>query len=549
MENKQNKTQASHKPHVSVFTRFSAWLFSLLRCGMFGKFFTSYDEGNKDYRNAIKKREVTGQNVHSVRRRVAKTFEKSIFARTLPKIAGFLLRLSVRDYSLMLVSMGIISALLYPLRDIVIITAFKVSLESFIMGLILVILALPTLFSSKSFAEALLTGRITQKIFFDFLGFKEATYREASEKSRFSNPSVSALIGVALGFVSYLSNPFAVFGIIILIFFAFEVISTPEVGIVFVILALPFANEYTMAGVSLFVLFAYVLKCIIVKRTFKFELMDIAVLLLLCACIYGGLVSLNIGSSIKIALINISLISVFFLISNLVRSKEWYGRILYAMLTISAIVAVSAIVEYALGSVQPDLGFFSNYIIIKDSVTLGFISADALAIYLSASIPFVIGYIASAKKARAKFGGFILYLIEASAIVITFSRIGYVAGIIASLLTLLIYNKNAIYLIFAILGVMPILNYTLPIEIKSEIASIGTSYANSHAYQMNALFESIDILKAHPFGIGFGKESFSQAMAEIGGTSSGYMENLFLFFFVLRVFLLQMLLLYLLIHS
>ena len=495
---------------------------------MFGKFFTSYDEGNKDYRNATHRRENEGQHKHSLRRRVARGFEKSIFAKALPKIASFLLRLSVRDYGVIFFSMGVFASLLYPLREVVIIPAFNVSLESLIMGLVIALFALPSIFSSKPFAKGILTSRFLYWLCFEFLGFNEESYREASEKKSFSNPSISVFVGAVLGILSYFSNPFMVLGIILVVFLAFEVINTPETGIILILLALPFANEYVMAGVSLFVVFAYSLKCIVGKRTFKLELMDIAIFLLFGTCLYGGLVSLDIASSIKIALIDISLVMTFFLISNLVRSKEWYGRALTAMLTISSIVAISAIIEYVLGVTSPDLGFLSDYISIKNEVTLGFISPDALAIYLVASIPFTMGYISSSKRIRGKIGGFILYLISIAAIVMTFSRVGYVAGIVVSLLMLLIYNKNAIYLIFAILVAIPILNYTLPLEIKAEIASIGSSYANSHAYQLNALYETIDIIKAHPFGIGFGENAFNSAISGIGGSSVGYIENLFL---------------------
>lgn len=512
-----------------MLSRLSAWFLTKLKNGMFGSFFTSYDKANKNFRNASKERERRGLRKYSIRRRVAKAFEKSIFSKIFPQIANFLLRTAVHDFGAMFFAMGLFASLLYPLRSYVYIASFHVSLDAFVIGIIIAVISLPFLFSSKSFSQMILTNRFVHWLCIDFIGFNEETFREAADIKKRSSPSISFFVGAALGIISYLLSPLTVFVTIIVFFLALEVLNTPETGIIFIIFALPFATGYVMAAMSLYVAFAYTLKCIVGKRTFKFELLDLAIVFLLFACLYGGLASLDIASSIEIALIDISLILVFTLVSNLIRSKEWFKRCIHAMLVSTFIISTLSIVEYIFASIKPDFGIFEEYVLIKDRISLTFDSSDALAIYLAIAVPFILLTLISAKKRSGRFGAFILFALDVTALVMTFSRVGYIAAIVALFMTLIIYNRNFVYLLFVFLGAIPILVYTLPMDVKASISSVGAFETTSHAYRLDIFAKGIEIIKRYPFGVGFGKNAFNEAYISLfGGEGIGYMENLFL---------------------
>lgn len=512
-----------------MLSRFSGWFLAKLKNGMFGSFFTSYDKANKKFRNATKEREKRGQRKYGFRRRVSKAFEKSIFSKIFPQIANFILRLAVRDLGAMFFAMGLLASLLYPLRNYVYIASFHVSFEAFVSGIIIAVVALPLLFSSKSISQMILTNKFIHWLCIDFIGFNEASFREAADMKKKSSPSISFFVGVALGIISYLLSPFAVFFAIIVFLIAIEIINTPETGIIFIIFALPFVNVYVMSGICLYVMFTYLLKCFVGKRTFKFELFDLAMVILALACVYGGVVSVNLASSAETALINVSLILTFTLISNLIRSKDWFKRCLNATLVVTFIISVLAIVEYVFTVVKPDLGVLEDYITIKDRVTLSFTSSDALAIYLAAVIPFILVSLMSRTRRGIKFCSFILLALDITALVMTFSRVGYVAAIVALFVTFIIYNRNFIYPILLFLSAIPILIFTLPKDIKQAISAVGAYEATSHAYELDIFSKSIELIKRYPFGVGLSENAFNEAYASVfGETGVGYMENLFL---------------------
>ena len=100
-----------------------------------------------------------------------------------------------------------------------------------------------------------------------------------------------------------------------------------------------------------FVFACYIFKCIVGKRTFKFEYFDIWVAFIFVLTLSRGLISEDIISSAKEALMCASLMLSYFIVTNLVRSKEWFRRCLLAFVTSGLIVALIAIIQAIFGKI------------------------------------------------------------------------------------------------------------------------------------------------------------------------------------------------------
>ena len=306
MENKQVK---NHQIKRSAFDRFSLWIFSKLKGGFFGHFFTSYDASNSKHAAIVKKRKKASYQKRK-RRIIARSFEKNPIINAIPKLQELLLRASLRDYGVVLFTIGIISCAFYFATPYV--SVIHATIQDLIVGIIVAICSLPMLFSSKSLSSTILDGKLSYGLIIGFLGFSEENYRIASNKKAVSSPSISLLVGMIFSVLSYFVGPIMTIVIVLLTYVAYETLLTPESGIVFIILSLPFTTSKAMACVVLYVTFCYVIKCLIGKRTFKFELMDRWFSILIPIVIYGVIISVDISSSVHEGVLSLILLSSFF---------------------------------------------------------------------------------------------------------------------------------------------------------------------------------------------------------------------------------------------
>lgn len=504
MENRQknNTTQRS------IFDKISEKLFNLLKNGMFGYFFTSYDNANESYQRKIKRKKA----VHATgkaRRGVSRLIERSFLVNLFPKIADFLLRVSLRDYGLMLLTMGIVSSILYPLRERILL--FNIPLELFVAGIVISVCAIPLLFSAKSLSSNLYSSKWCNKLLFSLCGFDHERMREVSEKQRFSYPNIAFFTGLAFGILSYFVPPLKIIGIVALITLAYSTLRAPEIGAIAILVALPFVNAITMSICVLFVFACYMIKFIIGKRTFKFEYFDVWVLLVAVYYTIRAFISTDIASSVKESAICVSMMLAYFLYINLIRSKEWFRRCVAALISAGTIVAILAIFQAIVGKLNtyfPDI--FTTF---KEgqSVFATFGSSETLGHFIVLLLPFTVVHMFSERKGAKKFLGFVLCVVLLAAMVLTDSLSAVIGVISAILLLLIFYGRNNIYLALIVGAAFPILYLTLPEDILNRILSIDMLKDVSFAEIVNEIRHSLQLFMSKPFGVGMGEQAFVNA--------------------------------------
>ncbi len=517
MENKQ-KTHMTE----SVLSKFSGWVVSKMKSGIFGHFFTSYDGTNERFKNRIKKRKKDNSQKRT-KRKIARAIENNPIVKVVPKFHHFLLTVSTRDYGIVLLTMAFFSTIMYFVQGYIPVLTW--SLSSLITGIVIAVIGFGMVFSKKSIANILFTGKLCNAIMFGFFGMSDEIYRYTADDEVRTSPSIALLCGIIFSVISYFFGLLWTLIIFGLIFLAYHVLITPEVGVILMILSLPFTTVEIMAGVSIYVAICYVVKCISGRRTFKFEFIDFWMLIICFVIVYGGLFSFDIVSSSKKMLLVITLLSAFFVLSNLVRSKEWYKRCIISFSIASTIASAIAIAQYILGKFGIVWSKMHAFATIHEKATSTFSDSDSFALYIVASLAFLLLFILSGKTAKARTIGVVCSIINLSALVLTFSKIGFIGVCAMLIFMLLIFNRNSIYFILCCAVAVLILNYALPEEIFKTLTDLFVSPKDSHEYRLNLFSSAIEMIKSNPFGVGLGDSAFEKAFAQTLPHSKELLSN------------------------
>lgn len=510
MENKQLRGSQSTS---SAFSRISAWLFSSLKNGLFGHFFTSYDRDNERLKRA-------GRNASSGAKRtkktVARTLEKNVFVNIIPKIQGFLLRVSVRDYGIVLFTMALLTCALFYVQKYVPVIFAPVS--TLITGIVLCVLSLPMMLSKRTIASLLLERHLTHSLLFNFLGFSDEAYSAAVDEGAHSSASISLLTGMILAIISYFITPLWVLALVGILFLAYQILITPEAGVLILILSAPFTSLAVMSGLCIYVAVCYLVKCIVGRRTFKFELLDLWFVILMLVCTFSGFVSFDMSSSTTELALTLCIMTSFFVISNLVRSKMWFKRCIIAICISCTLSSLIGIAQFVLGKLGITWNGFYAFSSIHERVNATFADADAFALFIVASLPFLLLFIFSGKNASSRVIGLICSTISITALILTYSKVGFIGAIAFLVLMLLILHRNTIYPILLVVGACMVLAYALPDQALDSLSALVSLPTNTHAYRIMLFESSVDMILKRPFGVGLGNDAFSMAHSALVGT-------------------------------
>lgn len=513
MENRNVKPIATASK--SKMERASVWFFTKLKNSFIGRFLTSYESLNKKCALTTKTENSKKSPLSKIeaKRTVSRLFEKSFFVRKAPSVTEFLLRTSIRDYGITIFTMGFFMFLLYPLRNFV--TLIDVSFTQMVVGIILSVCSLPLMFSSKSYAHCVLTSKPLSKILFSWLGLKPDGYRNATEKTIHTSSNISFIIGMLLGIISYFTGYALILKLFVILCLAYTVLTTPETGIIILLFGLPFLSIPHLILITIYVDICFLIKYIIGKRTFKFELFDFGVVGILFMIIYGYAVSANYRGAHLITLTNAALVMCYFAVSNLIRSKDHYKRCIASFVCSVSITSVIGIIQYIFGRLNFTWQGIEAFSDIKDRITSCFYDPEVFALYLCVSIPFTMLFIFSGVRLVYRFGGLFTLASSLTCIVLTESRAAVIAAITEILLFLLIYNKNFIYLIVALSGSVPILYYSLPKELAESIVSFGTSNVFTSAERNILRHIALEIFKKRPYGMGIGTDNLNEMVERL----------------------------------
>ena len=497
----------------SVFDKISGFFFGLLQKSFIGKFFTSYENANSRFLKITRKsksRHVSHKNAF------VRALERNVFARIIPKIFHALLRVAVRNYAVFMFTMGLAILPQYFLnraKQSVLGYVIPGSFAVLVLSIVLMVTSLPFLFYGKSLAQALMGNKLFSFFAFKLFGIDGENILNVSLKKRVSKASVALILGALIGFTSYFVNPFIFLGITLAILFAYNVFRTPENGVILIIFTLPFATPLILKISIVYVFFCYMIKIILRKRVYSFEYLDLWAIIVVAVMLICGIDYQNIGGSLPTVLSHLVILASYFLCSNLVRSRTWFRKCIFALTASAVITAIIGIAQFSLGmltgieSLKNALSFFEQY---KYSIPSTFASSDIFAQYLIIAIPFGSIHLFSGKKVP-KFGSFVVSVLLITALILTNSQYAYIGFIASLILILVFYNRNSIYLALIALASGAGLYFLF-----SNVGVLRTFADNLHIFDGFDLSEKLDEI-GNGFNAVFGiPEIFGEG---VGGAS------------------------------
>jgi Lipid A core - O-antigen ligase and related enzymes len=521
---------------ISFLLNLSDYVYQKISESFIGNIFSCYDSEMNMASNSLaasfwNKINIKTKVIKPLQLFIIKGFENSVFLNFIMTKLKRMLLYTVSVYGVFLFSFGIYTGIVYFLS----VYAFNLKETEFInlaFGIGVMLVSIPLMLSKKQLSTALCESVIARFILFDVIGIRYESIDIKMNGGSISKINIAFIFGMILGLVTYFASPLFIFAGIILLLGAYTLLMIPEFGIVILFFVTPFLPTMLIAVITIYVSLCYLMKLIRGKRTLKFELIDVTVLIFTLLMILGGLFSVAPSASLKPAMLYVCFMLGYFLVVNLIRTSEWVKRCVISIVMSSFIVAIYGVYENFFGMADTTWQDEEMFEDIRGRVVSTFENPNVLAEYLIMTLLFTGVMFLISKNIGKK----VMYLgmagIGAACLIFTWSRGAWLGLLIGAFIFLLIYNSKSILLmIFGVMAV-PFLPFVLPQNIIDRFLSIGSIKDTSTSYRVNIWRAVIDMIQDHfASGIGVGEGAFAVVYPEYslaGIESAPHSHNLFL---------------------
>ncbi len=518
---------------ISSLGKVSSWIIRKLRDGFFGGVFCSYNRENDALCDSaisaqVKRFGISERVFMPAKRAIAHGFETSAILGWIKERLNRMMSSSMKAYGIFTFSFTIYSALIYIFR------VFYFGAEEIdavmILSLFLMLVSSVIMISSRhTLASALLTSPAARFFLFRVVGIRSEAIEGIREREGRFN--IAFIAGIIFGIASFFVHPLVLLCLIFVAVGAYLVLIKPEFGILAIMFALPFTPTMVLVGAVIYTGICYFLKLLCGKRSMKFDLFDITVAAFLVLMAFGGLVAVSSGS-IKPALVFCVFMLGYFLVVNLIRSREWVMRCVIGLISSCTLVSLYGLFQNFFGLMETtwhDTELFGD---IAGRVVSTFENPNVLAEYLIMIIPLAAAMFIITKNPRAKLILGFCTVASCGCLIYTWSRGAWLGFIIGMLIFLIMYHRNTLTaLLFGLFGV-PFLPFVLPDSIIQRFTSIGDMRDTSTAYRVHIWKAVTNMIGDYwQTGVGIGEASFKpiySLYALSGIESAPHSHNLYL---------------------
>ncbi|HOA84590.1 MAG TPA: O-antigen ligase family protein [Bacillota bacterium] len=505
---------------VNAFRKAALWLYRSIGGGFFGTILTSYNKEEELFTRSLSgfgTRRVRGRETFykKVRRRVAGSFENSLLLAGLGAGSDYMLGCSLRVYGAFSIIFGIYAMLIYTIQ--VYALRMQVDFGRFMAGAIIVVLSVPMLASKKTLAECIQGSRIARYLLIDALKIPEAKF---TQKLRSGNAKYNAavILGMVFGFMTYFVSPVAILMAFALIVVCWVIFHQPEAGILGLIIITPLLSvtkhpTFLLALGVLITTLSYLIKYLRGKRTMRFGLLGCFVTLFAINQILGGMVSVGGAGSFASAAMYAILLLGYFLIVNLIRTRENCRHAMAALAITLVVVSFSGMAQYILGRVGSASSWLDSemFSYIPGRVTAFFDNPNMLGSYIILVFPLLIALALYARGINKRFLVFLSVISSLFCLVWTWSRGAWLGFLIGITLFFLIFSYKTLAVLLGIGLTTPLLGYVLPEGIVGRFMSIGNLADSSTYYRVMTWRGVLEMLReTWVGGIGVGQAAFEQ---------------------------------------
>ncbi len=424
--------------------------------------------------------------------------KRGIF-KAISELSGRIQYMSTKSVGAAFLSFGIVTIILSFLADYGSATGEATTI-SFIIGVVLALLAIPLLLSDVVFAYVFQNVKILDKILFDFLCINRVPI---SESGRSMPISVMAVIGALLGFCGYFVPVWwVIFGVFIasFIYFAF---GSPEFAFFSTFFVAPYIShmpygEWILASLVLLSFVSFLKKVFSGKRVFSFEQYDALLMFIMVLTLISGAFSKAGGFALSLMMAVFML--GYFMASNLITNRRLADSIITAVLLSSIPPSVISFYNMVSAIISDTAGELVRY-----GVASVFPSTESFSVFLLVSIAFAMALIAQATGFTRVLFVFAM-LLDIGALVMCSEPFAIFALVLGIVLYLIInLRRGRTDIATPIMIVLPYIAVTAIMLIDPSFLSLGDSVA-LWGRSLEAFVYNIVI------GIGVNPESFALAV-------------------------------------
>lgn len=500
---------------ISLLKKLSVFVHSLICTSKTAQALTSYDSVNKKSTESLiakilfyvqprKKKIIDAKNV------VSESIENSLILRLINRIFDFILGCKLRVYGVIFFILGVLSAGIGAIERYLIEPHV---LDSTLMwqGILFVILSIPLLASKDDLGRSLVNSRFAGFII-SFLDYKpEDLLRPAVGE----NMAVPVIAGVLLGVLSFMIQPALYLVAILSIIYIRILFSKPEYSVIITVATLPFLPTMVICAEIIVTLFAYILKVIRGKRSLKFDILDVFVVVFAAFMFLGGLFSVTPSGSLPPACVFICFIASYFLIVNLIKTKYLQRKILGLSLVSFAICSLYGIYQNFFA--PPDTTWTDEEMFtdIATRVVSTFENPNVFGEYLIMLIPVAFAFALISKRFSQRTLSVAVLAVSLAALIYTWSRGAWIGCIGSLIIFFVIVTKYSLGTYCIGLLSVPLMIPFLPSSIIDRFTSIGNMTDSSTSYRVFIWEASANMIKDNFIaGIGIGTEAFQTVYSE-----------------------------------
>lgn len=494
--------------------------------------FVSYDEveakaSDSFVSGALSQIKPRKKSVISVKHAVTGKIENSFFYSLIGKIIDVLLGTKIRIYGIIFFILGF-SATGFGFIERYLLTSSSKDASLLWQGLAFIVFSIPLIASKDELCTGLINGRLSSAVI-RFIGYeKEDVERNPVEE----NMAIPLVVGIILGVFTTVVQPVYYLLLIFALIYVCVVFHKPEISMIVTVATLPFLPTMLICAEIIFTLLLYLLKVIRGKRSLKLDFLDFFVLLFAVFMFFGGAFSVTPSSSLPPACVFVCFIAAYFLIVNLVKTKELLKKLLYSSVFSFLICSLYGIYQNFFATPDTtwtDEDMFSD---IETRVVSTFENPNVFGEYLIMLIPVAFALFIASKRFSERALTLTSLFASVLALVYTWSRGAWLGFIAAMLILLVIINRKALgAYVFGILA-LPLAIPVLPASIIERFSSIGNMTDSSTSYRVFIWEAATNMINDYfVSGIGIGVDAFQTVYSEYalaGIETAPHSHNLYL---------------------
>lgn len=491
---------------LSYLDKFTSYIYSLIKNGLFGRIFSGY---NANMESVTFSRNNDPQKLsayfYELRYGICRRIESSFIVNSVINLASFLLKCRLKVYGAFLASFGMYTAIINLIRHFSSENLHSLldNAELVVSGIV-VFAAIPLIMSKKSLSEGL-SASLIGKIILAVTGYSEEKLRHYFGDAGRMN--IAFILGILCGIISYWIPSVYILCVILAVIALYIILIRPEVGVLALLALAPWLPTMILAALVGYTTVCYFIKLFRGKRVFKFEPIDIVVAAFGLILLSGGFISFS-SASLKPALLMSCLLLGYFLVSQLITTREWLVRSSVVCVISATLVAAVGIFMYIFGLGYSSAAWLDSEMFAgiagRAVGTLG--NPNVFGEYLILVIPIVCSMVIGKGEGLRKLPAIFCLGILGMCLIFTWSRGAWLALMVAAVVFLFMWHRRSVWLIIAGIISIPILPSILPASIISRFTSIGNMADSSTSYRVYIWRASVNMIKNNSIsGIGVGE--------------------------------------------